>query len=88
MKTLAELSTLITLEKICNILGAVSDLSIATTLVILLRNSRSQSRFKQTQTLVNRMIMFSIKTGLITSLCAIMAFVSVSLYFDVSVTLY
>ncbi|KLO17950.1 hypothetical protein SCHPADRAFT_139964 [Schizopora paradoxa] len=77
MKTLAELSTLITLEKVCNILGAVSDLSIAASLVFLLRNSRSQSRFKQTQTLVNRMIMFSIKTGLITSFCAIMAFVSV-----------
>jgi len=77
MNSLAELSTIITLEKICNIMGAASDVGIAGSLVYLLRNSRAKSGFKQTQTLVNRLIMFSIKTGLITSFCAIMAFVSV-----------
>jgi len=75
MKTLAELSTLITLEKICNILSASSDISIAASLVYLLRGSRSG--FKQTQSMVNKLIMFSINTGLVTSICAIMAFVSV-----------
>ncbi len=85
MNSLAELSTIITLEKICNIMGVASDVSIAGSLVYLLRNSRAKSGFKQTQTLVNRliMIMFSIKTGLITSFCAIMAFVSVRLFVSI-----
>ncbi len=77
MKTLLELSNLLTLEKVCNVFGAVSDIGIAGTLVYLLRKSRTG--FKRTETLVNRLIMFSINTGLITSMCAIMALVSVSI---------
>ena len=75
MTSLTQLQTLLTLEKVCNVLGAVSDISIAGTLVFLLRKSRTG--FKRTETLVNRLVMFSINTGLITSMCAIMALVSV-----------
>ncbi|KLO17951.1 hypothetical protein SCHPADRAFT_900136 [Schizopora paradoxa] len=75
MTSLAQLQTLLTLEKICNVFGAVSDISIAGTLVFLLRKSRTG--FKRTETLVNRLVMFTINTGLITSMCAIMALVSV-----------
>ena len=84
MKTLAELSTLLTLEKICNVLRAVSDISIAGALVFLLRQSRTG--FKRSESIVNKLIIFSINTGAVTTLCAIMALIFVSRRFFSSIS--
>lgn len=74
-KTLAELSQLFVLEKVLNVMGVVSDFSIAGTLIFLLQ--RSRTGWKQTDTIVNRLILFSVNTGLVTSLCAIFALIFV-----------
>jgi len=77
-KTLEELSTLFVLEKVLNVFGVVSDFSIAGTLIFLLH--RSRTGWKQTDTIVNRLILFSVNTGLVTSLCAIFALIFVSVF--------
>ncbi|KLO04985.1 hypothetical protein SCHPADRAFT_947285 [Schizopora paradoxa] len=77
-KTLAQLSDLFILEKVLNVFGVVSDFSIAGTLIFLLQ--RSRTGWKTTDSIVNRLILFSINTGAVTSLCAIFALIFVSVY--------
>jgi len=79
-KTLKQLSDLFVLEKVLNVFGVVSDFSIAGTLIFLLH--RSRTGWKQTDTIVNRLILFSVNTGLVTSLCAIFALIFVSIFPD------
>lgn len=59
-----------------NVLSAISDLAIASVLIVLLH--RSQTQFKTTETLVNNLIKFTIGTGLVTSLCAFTSLITVS----------
>ncbi|KAH8109870.1 hypothetical protein DFH11DRAFT_1730779 [Phellopilus nigrolimitatus] len=63
-----------------NILGASSDIIIAFTLIFLLQ--RSRTGFSRSETIINRLILFTINTGLLTSLCALMSLIFVSLYPD------
>ncbi|KLO11878.1 hypothetical protein SCHPADRAFT_449622 [Schizopora paradoxa] len=74
----AQLTTLFTLEKVLNVFGVVSDFTIAGTLIILLH--RSRTGFRRSETIVNRLILFTINTGLATSLCAILALIFVSVF--------
>lgn len=52
-------------------------MSIALVLIYLLH--RSRTGFKRSDTIIKRLIIFTLSTGLSTSLCAIMTLVTVSL---------
>lgn len=60
-----------------NITGAISDVAIASSLVLLL--NRSRTGFKPTESVINRLILFTIQTGLLTSTCMVfsLAFVRI-----------
>lgn len=73
----SQLSNLFTLEKVLNVFGAVSDFAIAGSLIFYLH--RSRTGFKRSESMVNRLIIFSINTGAVTSVCAIMALIFVSI---------
>ncbi|KAJ7088055.1 hypothetical protein B0H15DRAFT_982644 [Mycena belliarum] len=57
-----------------NALSTAADVIITTTLCYMLRQSRPASL--ETETMINRLILFTINTGLLTSLCAIASLVS------------
>ncbi|KAF8798622.1 hypothetical protein BYT27DRAFT_6897122 [Phlegmacium glaucopus] len=58
-----------------NVLAAAIDLIIAATLCTLLHLSRTG--FRQSNTIINKLIIFSVNTGLITSLCALASMISI-----------
>ncbi|KAJ6609073.1 hypothetical protein B0H10DRAFT_2191417 [Mycena sp. CBHHK59/15] len=57
-----------------NALSTAADVIITSTLCIILRRTRPASL--ETETMINRLILFSINTGLLTSLCAIASLIS------------
>jgi len=59
-------------------LGAVIDLLIAVALFYLLH--RSRTGFKQTDSVISRLMLFTINTGLLTSICAVLCLVTFVLY--------
>ncbi|KAH8109884.1 hypothetical protein DFH11DRAFT_893616 [Phellopilus nigrolimitatus] len=76
----AQLPSIFNESRSINILGAASDIMIAFTLIFLLQ--RSRTGFSRSETIINRLILFTINTGLLTSLCALMSLIFVSLYPD------
>jgi len=58
-----------------NVLGAATDLLIAGTLCTLLNFSRTG--FQRSDAIINRLIIFSVNTGLLTSLCALASLISI-----------
>lgn len=61
-----------------NAMGAASDLAIALTLVALLH--RARTGFRRSETIINRLILFSINTGLLTSMCAVLSLVTITVF--------
>ena len=61
-----------------NIFGAAADVAIAATLIYLLQTSRTG--FQRSDTIINRLILFSLNTGLLTGVDAIMSLVMISLF--------
>ncbi|THH07520.1 hypothetical protein EW145_g3324 [Phellinidium pouzarii] len=80
MSSFAEVSTIAWLSKLTNGLSAASDLVIAAVLIFLLNRSRTGVR--RSETMINRLILFTINTGFLTSICALFAVIFVSLYPD------
>ncbi|EDR01859.1 uncharacterized protein LACBIDRAFT_310382 [Laccaria bicolor S238N-H82] len=74
-KTFVQLTELKTLSITVNVLAAAGDVLIAGTLCTILHFSRTG--FHRTDTIINKLIIFSVNTGLITSLCAIASLVSI-----------
>ncbi|KIK01962.1 hypothetical protein K443DRAFT_6495 [Laccaria amethystina LaAM-08-1] len=74
-RTFVELAQLKTLSITVNVLAATGDVLIAGTLCSLLHFSRTG--FHRTDTIINKLIIFSVNTGLLTSLCAIASLVSI-----------
>ncbi|KAL0954095.1 hypothetical protein HGRIS_005241 [Hohenbuehelia grisea] len=74
-KTYAELATLKPLSISVNALAAAGDLFIAVTLCALLH--RSRTGFSRSNTMINKLIMFAVNTGFLTSLCAIASLISI-----------
>ncbi|KIM67816.1 hypothetical protein SCLCIDRAFT_1209960 [Scleroderma citrinum Foug A] len=74
--TFAQLETLKTLSSAINATTAVSDVMIAACLCFLLQKSRTG--FRRSDNMINKLIIFSINTGLMTSLFAIASLVSIS----------
>jgi len=58
-----------------NIFGAATDLLIAGTLCTIL--SFSRTGFQRTDAIINKLILFSVNTGLLTSLCALASLISI-----------
>ncbi|KAJ7228989.1 hypothetical protein GGX14DRAFT_692836 [Mycena pura] len=76
--TWKELGELKGLSMTVNVLGAVSDFVIAVILVFYLR--RSRTGFKKSDTMITKLIVFSVSTGLLTSVCAIASLVSIIIW--------
>lgn len=66
------------LSRAVNAMGAASDLAIALTLVALLH--RARTGFRRSETIINRLILFSINTGLLTSMCAVLSLVTITVF--------
>lgn len=75
----SEVPKIANVSRSINVLGVASDVAIAVTLIFLLQ--RSRTGFKRSETIINRLILFTINTGLLTSMCAIMSLISVSAFF-------
>ncbi|KAJ7087187.1 hypothetical protein B0H15DRAFT_302035 [Mycena belliarum] len=75
LQTWQELGELKGLSMSVNVLGAVSDFVIAVILVFYLR--RSRTGFKKSDTMISKLIMFSVSTGLLTAVCALASLVSI-----------
>ena len=76
-KTFANLTKIVDLSRSINILAAIGDVAIAGCLIFLL--NRSRTGFKHSENVINKLILFTINTGALTSLFAIMSMVTVSI---------
>lgn len=77
-KTFVDISTIVNESRSINILGVASDVGIAATLIFLLQ--RSRTGFRRSETIINRLILFTINTGLLTSMAAAMSLISVGTF--------
>ncbi|KAL5524130.1 hypothetical protein ACEPAG_8303 [Sanghuangporus baumii] len=74
LQHLAQLVTIVRYERAMNVIVLITDTAIALVLIYLLWSRRSG--FKKTESIINRLVAFTIGTGLITSIMAIVAFVA------------
>lgn len=74
-ETFAQLAHLKSLSIIVNALAAAGDVLIAGTLCTILH--RSRTGFHRSDTMINKLILFSVNTGFLTSLCAIASLISI-----------
>ncbi|KAG2108958.1 uncharacterized protein F5147DRAFT_693500 [Suillus discolor] len=63
-----------------NAVAAVGDILIAVLLCTFLQ--RSRTGFRRSDTMINKLMLFTINTGLITSVCAMMSFISIVVWPD------
>ncbi|KAF8729145.1 hypothetical protein AX14_006327 [Amanita brunnescens Koide BX004] len=75
LKTFTQLAGLKRLSITINALAAASDVMIAAILCTLLHKSRTG--FQRSDTMINKLILFAVNTGLLTSLCAIASLISI-----------
>ncbi|KAF8323559.1 hypothetical protein F5887DRAFT_1026056 [Amanita rubescens] len=75
MQNFIQLETLKRLSIAVNALAAAGDVSIAAVLCLLLHKSRTG--FHRSNTMINKLILFSVNTGLLTSLCALASLISI-----------
>ncbi|KZP05910.1 hypothetical protein FIBSPDRAFT_940265 [Athelia psychrophila] len=75
IKTFAGLVKLKTNSEAINGFGAAADVLIAAVMCVVLQ--RSRTGFKNSDTMINTLIMFTMNTGLLTSLCAVASLVSI-----------
>ncbi|KIK65634.1 hypothetical protein GYMLUDRAFT_39128 [Collybiopsis luxurians FD-317 M1] len=76
--TWQDLTKLKGLSMTVNVLGAVSDVAIAAGLFYFLH--RSRTGFKKSDTMISKLIMFSVSTGLLTSVCAVASLLSILIW--------
>ncbi|KAN0098024.1 hypothetical protein V8E55_002470 [Tylopilus felleus] len=74
--TFAQLATLKALSMSVNAVAAAGDVLIAIYLCTLLQKSRTG--FRRSDSMINKLIVFSINTGLLTSICAVASLISIS----------
>ncbi|PAV17529.1 hypothetical protein PNOK_0759400 [Pyrrhoderma noxium] len=78
LKTYQNLAKIVNLSRTINVLSAASDVAIAMALIWLLQQSRTG--FRRSDNMINRLILFSLNTGLLTSLDAIMSLVTITVF--------
>ncbi|THH07209.1 hypothetical protein EW145_g3535 [Phellinidium pouzarii] len=76
LKTFTALASIVNLSRSVNIFGAAGDIAIAMALVYLLH--RARTGFHRSDGIINRLIMFSLNTGILTSLDAVMSLVTIT----------
>ncbi|TFK24550.1 hypothetical protein FA15DRAFT_704533 [Coprinopsis marcescibilis] len=76
LKTFTELAELEALSIAVNALAAAGDVLIAVTLCIILHFSRTG--FSKSDTMINKLILFSVNTGMLTSICAVGSLISIT----------
>ncbi|GAV99496.1 hypothetical protein LENED_000956 [Lentinula edodes] len=76
--TWKDLTNLKSLSMTVNVLGAVSDVIIAAGLFYFLH--RSRTGFKKSDTMISKLIMFTVSTGLLTSVCAVASLLSILIW--------
>lgn len=74
--TYEQLGTLKELSITVNALGAAGDVVIAFALCVLLH--RSRTGFQRSDSMINKLIIFAVNTGVLTSLCAIASLISIA----------
>ncbi|KAJ2914321.1 hypothetical protein MD484_g6095, partial [Candolleomyces efflorescens] len=75
LKTFSRLANLEALSITVNALAAAGDVLIAATLCTILH--RSRTGFHRSDTMINKLILFSVNTGFLTSLCAVGSLISI-----------
>ncbi|KAF9554444.1 hypothetical protein CPC08DRAFT_753671 [Agrocybe pediades] len=75
-QTYQQLAKLKYLSILVNALAAAGDVLIAASLCALLHFSRTG--FQRSDTMINKLIMFSVNTGVLTSLCAVASLISIT----------
>jgi hypothetical protein len=75
LTTIAEISEIKLLSISVNVLAASGDVLITVILCTLFQQARTG--FRASDTMLNKLIMFSISTGLLTSICAVMCLICV-----------
>ncbi|KAL9713310.1 hypothetical protein Ac2012v2_002915 [Leucoagaricus gongylophorus] len=75
LRTYLELGQLKGLSIAVNVLAAAGDLVIAASLCVILHQSRTG--FKRSDTMIKKLIIYSVNTGLLTSLCAVASLISI-----------
>ncbi|TRM58826.1 hypothetical protein BD626DRAFT_180211 [Schizophyllum amplum] len=76
LKTFVELAELSPLSISVNALAAAGDVLIAVILCTLLH--RSRTGFHRSDTIINKLIIFAVNTGVLTSLCAVGSLISIT----------
>ncbi|KAF9468824.1 hypothetical protein BDZ94DRAFT_1152791, partial [Collybia nuda] len=80
LTTWVQLSKLKGLSMTVNVLAAAADVLIAASLCYFLQCSRTG--FKKSDTMISKLILFTVSTGLLTSICAIASLVSILFWGD------
>ncbi|KAK0184248.1 hypothetical protein F5146DRAFT_1171415 [Armillaria mellea] len=78
LSTWADLTHMRGLLMTVNVVGAVSDVLIAASLFYFLH--RSRTGFKKSDTMISKLILFSISMGLMTSICAVASLISILIW--------
>ncbi|KAJ3526363.1 hypothetical protein NMY22_g10198 [Coprinellus aureogranulatus] len=79
-QTFLELAQLETLSRVVNALAAAGDVLIAACLCVMLH--RSRTGFTRSDTMINKLIMFAVNTGVLTSVCAICSLIAITVAGD------
>ncbi|KAK7053304.1 hypothetical protein VNI00_003930 [Paramarasmius palmivorus] len=80
MTTYLELKQLSVISRVVNALGAASDVAITVSLSFYLWTSKSG--MKNTDAIMDRLILFCIRTGLLTTVCAILSLITITVWPD------
>jgi hypothetical protein len=75
LQTFEQLTKYKFLSILVNALAAAGDVLIAATLCVLLH--RSRTGFQRSDTMINKLILFAVNTGVLTSLCAVASLISI-----------
>ncbi|PAV15923.1 hypothetical protein PNOK_0878100 [Pyrrhoderma noxium] len=78
MESFIDLLSLDWLLKLTNSINAVTDILITATLIALLH--RSRTGFRRSDNMINRLILFTVNTGALTSILAIIIVIMIQLY--------
>lgn len=78
LPTFTSLQSLAWLSRTINILSALSDIALALTLIVLLHRFRPHVGFKHSDSVLKKLILYTLGTGFATSVCAVMTLVLVS----------
>ncbi|EIM83304.1 uncharacterized protein STEHIDRAFT_141116 [Stereum hirsutum FP-91666 SS1] len=78
LDTVPELSEIETLTTTANVIAAVTDIAISCAIIFML--NRARTGFRTTNSMINRLVTFSLNTGLVTSVDALIAAITLKVW--------